>query len=73
MRTLRCKCGELVVWTSMGQPACQTCPKCGSVPAGHPDHHPEPIPHDFVTKYDQNTGEPYRWCRRCAKKEADDE
>lgn len=69
MRTLRCKCGDKVVWTGMGQPACDTCEKCGSVPAGHPDRHPDPIPHDFVKQYDHNTGEPFLLCRHCGWRE----
>ena len=32
----------------MNFPACDVCPKCGSVPTVHPDHHPTPIP--FVTR-----------------------
>lgn len=67
MRTVRCKCGESIIHTSMGITDCETCDKCGSTFAGHPDGHAEPIPHDWQTKYDSDTGQPYLVCGRCGK------
>ena len=66
MQYYRCKCGNAKAWTSMGVPGCVRCSKCGSDLAQSPQGHSDkPDEHDFVTKYDQNTGEPYDVCRRC--------
>lgn len=69
MRSYQCKCGFITGSSSMGFPACTTCEKCGSTLATGPDSHPEPIPHDWQTMYDENTGKPYRRCKRCMKRE----
>lgn len=71
MRTLRCKCGESVMYTSMGVFNCEVCDKCGTTHAGHPDHHAEPEPHTWITRYNQRTGEPYEICDRCLKRKKD--
>lgn len=70
----RCKCGELMAWSSMGVPQCVVCEKCGTTLANHPDHHlTEPEPHQWETRWeiDHKTGE--RWqersCLRCMTKE----
>lgn len=71
MQTYRCKCGEVTSWTSMGVPACVRCPKCGSDLAPGPNSHRDPAPHDFVVKYDQNTGAPYDICKNCLRRRAE--
>lgn len=44
----RCKCGDSESWSSgTVQPRCLPCTKCNTIPASHPDFHPEPVPHDF--------------------------
>lgn len=46
---------------------CQGCDKCNTTYAQHPDYHSEPNPHEWITKYNQNTGEPYEVCSMCYK------
>lgn len=66
MQYYRCKCGDSTAWSSMGVSACTTCKKCGSDLAQSPGGHAEtPAPHEYVTKYDQDTGTPYERCSRC--------
>jgi hypothetical protein len=65
MQHYRCKCGESYSFGSMSPQDCQVCKVCGSTYAQHPDYHAEPQPHTWVTKYDQNTGKPYKWCNKC--------
>jgi hypothetical protein len=58
----------------MGVAACIRCSTCGSDLAQAPDLHTEPVPqHDYVTKFDQNTGEPYQVCRRCFQRQDEEE
>lgn len=70
MRYVRCKCGNLTGWTSMGTPRCLGCPDCGSDMAGHPDAHRDPQPHDFSASVQQmSENGPVnvpvcRWCHR---------
>lgn len=66
MNYWRCKCGETVSWESGYPPVpCQVCEKCGSTLAMHPDHHREPEPHKWVTRYHESTGKPYEMCEVC--------
>lgn len=65
MQSYRCKCGNLLASTSMGVAACTRCGKCGSNLAQGPKLHADPEPHEWVTKYDQNTGAPYERCSKC--------
>jgi len=53
------------MWTSDGAHDCQGCDKCNTTYAGHPDHHKELQPHEWGTKFDQNTGKPYKICELC--------
>ena len=57
----------------MGVPQCVRCSACGSDFAQGPDQHSDPEPHDYVTKYDQNTGDPYQVCRRCFARQDEEE
>ena len=47
MMFYRCKCGESTAYGSMPPYPCDSCSKCGSDLALHPDHHQEPKPHDM--------------------------
>jgi hypothetical protein len=72
MQYYRCKCGYRKCWSS-GLPVrpCDVCPKCGSTLAINPDSHATPEPHQWITRYDERTGEPYEMCTKCfAKKPA---
>lgn len=68
MKGFRCKCGQTVVWSSMGVRSCETCPECGSDLAMGAGLHRDPVPHEWVTRYDPNTGEPYEMCKVCFKR-----
>lgn len=65
-----CKCGKCEAWVS-GMPlhACDVCDECGT-PLAYPGMvHPEPIPHDWKVKYNENTGKPaHERCSRCMAK-----
>lgn len=65
MRQLRCKCGKREAWTTDNFQDCQGCPECGTTYAGHPDNHRPLQPHDWETKYNENTGKPYKRCKKC--------
>jgi hypothetical protein len=72
MQYYRCKCGNAAAWSSMGISACTTCSKCGSDLAQSPEGHAEtPVPHEYVVKYDHNTGAPYDVCRWCWKRKSE--
>lgn len=71
MRTLRCKCGDKTMSTSMGSQDCQGCEKCKTTFAGHPDHHNELKPHEWIERFHQNTGKPYKICKICHKIDRD--
>ena len=62
MRTLRCKCGEAMMWTTDRPFDCQGCMKCNTTYAGHPDGHKPLQPHTWKIMYNQNTGKPYKKC-----------
>lgn len=65
MQAYRCKCGEAKYWGSFPPSPCQGCYKCNTTLAQHPDYHQAPEPHQWVTRYKQNTGEPYEICKDC--------
>ena len=65
MQYFRCKCGNLESWSSDGTTPCRACSKCGTTLAQHPDDHRTPVPHQWQTQYDQNTGKPFEFCRVC--------
>jgi len=67
MRTLRCKCGDKIMSTSMGSQDCQGCEKCNTTFSGHPDHHRKLEPHNWVIRYNRKTGKPYNVCNNCLK------
>lgn len=50
----------------MGTQPCQGCEECKTTFAGHPDHHKELQPHDWVVRYNQTTGKPCNVCKRCS-------
>jgi hypothetical protein len=50
----------------MGAPAtCDVCSECGSDLALSPSLHRTPTQHKWITKYNENTGEPYEICENC--------
>lgn len=59
----------------MGVPRCTVCEKCKSTLAEGPNSHLDPVPHEFVIRYDQHTGIPYEICMIChsTKEELDKE
>lgn len=65
MQYYRCKCGKSESWGSMPPKKCTSCPICNTTLARDPEGHRKPSEHNFVTKYDENTGEPYEVCSRC--------
>lgn len=65
MQTYKCKCGNLVGFGSMDPYPCQACEDCGTVPAWRGLEPRAPIPHDWVTRYNETTGQPYEVCRCC--------
>jgi len=71
MTGYRCKCGKSTAWGSGMSPSpCHLCPECGSTLASHPDHHAEPVEHDWEPRFDERTGQPTtRVCRRCYERE----
>lgn len=71
MRTLRCKCGDKIAYTSTGTQDCEGCEKCNTTFAGHPDNHKPLQPHTWKEMYNQKTGKPYKRCSKCYK--ADEE
>ena len=72
MQYYRCKCGKSEAWTSMGVSECATCKHCGSDLAMGPEGHAEtPAPHEYVAKYNEDTGIPYEVCRRCLRRRVD--
>lgn len=68
MQYYRCKCGEAICYGSMSPSDCEGCTICNTTYAQHPDNHQELKPHVEVTKYDQNTGKPFKICSVCFKK-----
>jgi len=65
MRTLRCKCGEGIAWTTDNFQDCQGCEKCQTTYADHQDGHRPLQPHIWKIVYNPNTGKPYKRCEKC--------
>lgn len=65
MQYLRCKCGNVTAWSSMGTYDCEGCSECQTTLAAHPNNHRPLQPHKMVTSYNQNTGKPYKRCANC--------
>jgi len=68
MQHYRCKCGEATAFGSMPPTDCQGCDKCNTTYAQSPEGHSEPKAHEWITKYNQNTGEAYEVCDKCYTK-----
>jgi hypothetical protein len=64
----KCKCGKYEFWGSGMMPArCSPCEICGTIPAGSPTTHPDPLPHNYyVEKVETDDGDKSltrcRWC-----------
>ncbi len=71
MRNYQCKCSKSIAFGSTGPVDCDGCSACGTqlMPVGYRGEYPVSEPHDWKTKYDEDTGKPYRRCARCGKKE----
>lgn len=69
MKYVRCRCGNQIGWTSMGSSNCEGCEECNTTLSEHPDFHDELEPHEWVTKYNVDTGEPYQMCKNCMIRE----
>lgn len=69
----KCKCGKCEFWGSGMSPyACQVCDECGTTMLKNLDGtYVEPKPHEYVAKYNQNTGKPYKICKWCLEKKID--
>lgn len=68
MKYGKCKCGHIQYWNSgMPYPTCRPCPKCGTIPAGGPNSHPEPTEHDWrASDVETDNGpQPLSRCMRC--------
>jgi len=65
MRTLRCKCGDKMAWTSDNFQDCQGCEICQTTYSGHPNNHKPLQPHEWKIMYNENTGKPYKMCKNC--------
>lgn len=70
MQYYRCQCGKSQSWSSMSQPPCRGCPECNTTLELSPEFHKTPKPHQYVTRYDETTGEPYQICLRCLDRPA---
>lgn len=46
---------------------CNGCDECNTTLEYHKDLHKETIPHDWITKYNTDTGKEYKMCSRCGK------
>lgn len=68
MQHYRCKCGESTAFGSMSPMDCEGCDKCNTTYAQHPDYHETPKAHDWIIKYNENTGKPYEICGKCNKR-----
>lgn len=68
MMFYRCKCGKKQVWSSIEISECDGCYRCKTTLVSRSELHKHIIPHDFITKYDENTGIAYKICQRCNKR-----
>lgn len=66
MNYYKCKCGKKEYWGS-GMPVhdCMGCEECKTTYAQHSDHHKPLQPHQWITKYNETTGKPYKICNKC--------
>ena len=65
MQYYRCKCGLRRMFGSDTPRPCEGCDQCNTTLEQDPDHHTTPEPHQWVTKYNQNTGARKQVCRHC--------
>ena len=67
MQYYRCKCGKCEAWGSLVPARCEGCDECGTTLDVSASLHTTPIPHTYVTKYDEDSGAPYQICSRCGQ------
>lgn len=65
MIAMRCKCGKHKLSTSMGTQDCMGCEDCKTTFATSPEGHKPLQPHEWQTKYNQNTGKSFKVCKNC--------
>jgi len=66
MQGYQCKCGNIIGSnTGEGFHDCEGCEKCKTTFAHSPSGHRELKPHNFITKYNENTGKTYKMCKDC--------
>jgi len=63
----RCKCGQTEAWGSMPPSPCTGCSTCKTTLEASPGAHSQPIPHEFVERFDHKTGKPYDLCTICLR------
>lgn len=70
MKYYRCSCGHTLWFTSIGVPNCSKCPECGSSYMKDPitGKYLPVLPHDWVKRYDESSGEPYQICSKCMER-----
>ena len=64
MRYYKCKCGKCEAWGEI-QP-CWGCSECNTNFYGE-----QLKPHDYVTRYNENTGKPYLICKVCMHRDTE--
>ena len=72
MQYYRCKCGESVAFGSMPPQDCEGCVECNTTLEQHPDNHKPLAEHEWIDKFDQNTGEKYQRCIKCLTRKKDE-
>jgi hypothetical protein len=66
----KCECGKSEYYESGMPPKdCEGCEDCKTTYATYKGGHKPLAPHEWETKYNENTGKPYRRCKKCYQKE----
>ena len=73
MQVYKCRCGHSEWHGPIRQAPCTFCPKCGTqlgtyINEDGTEEHRPPVDHDWVIRYDEKTGEPYKHCMACLEK-----
>jgi len=72
MNYLRCKCGKITSWSSYTSAKdCEGCKECNTTLAVDISLHKPLVDHNYVTKYNSNTGKPYKVCSVCDEIDVD--
>jgi len=68
MRFYRCRCGKAEAFGSMSPARCIGCGKCGTTLELAPSLHRAPDPHEWVKRFDEETGKPCEICDWCSRR-----